>query len=149
MYGKKPLQYCKVISLQLIKIKEKKSIWLHWTPPSTKSHINILTIPHYFFEPSLRALWGAVSWASVLILPQIKLNSQLLSCASFLVNDANHCFSCLNYFNQTLLFYSCILTALSHQSHNFVSLNIFKHIEQIFFLSSLCGMYVTLIVTLL
>ena len=24
MYGKKPLQYCKVISLQLIKINEKK-----------------------------------------------------------------------------------------------------------------------------
>ena len=24
MYGKKPLQYCKVISLQLVKINEKK-----------------------------------------------------------------------------------------------------------------------------
>ena len=111
----------------------KISAWLHWTPPSTKSHINMLTFPHDFLEQSLRAIWGAVSWASVLILPQIKLNSQLLDCASFLVNDANPCFSCFNYFNQTLLFYFCILTALSHQSHSFVTMNVLKHIEQFFF----------------
>ena len=37
-------------------------------------------------EQSLRALWDAASRAAVLILPQIKLNSQLSSCASFLVD---------------------------------------------------------------
>ena len=34
-------------------------------------------------EQSLRAIWDAVSWAAVLVLPQIKWNSQLLSCTSF------------------------------------------------------------------
>ena len=46
-------------------------------------------------EQSLRAICGAASWAAVLILPQIKLNSQLSHCASFLVNrdiiDVQHC----------------------------------------------------------
>ena len=37
-------------------------------------------------EQSLRAIWGAVSWAAGLILSQIKLNSQLSSCAFFKVN---------------------------------------------------------------
>ena len=35
------------------------------------------------WEQSLRAIWDAASWAAVLILPQIKLNSQLSSCTSF------------------------------------------------------------------
>ena len=33
-------------------------------------------------EQSLRAIWDAVSWAAVLILPQMKLNSHLSSCTS-------------------------------------------------------------------
>ena len=33
--------------------------------------------------PPLRVFWNAVSWAAVLILPQIKLNSQLSRCAFF------------------------------------------------------------------
>ena len=37
-------------------------------------------------EHSLRAIWDAVFQATVLILPQIKLNSQFSSCASFLVD---------------------------------------------------------------
>ena len=45
--------------------------------------------PTATLEQSLRAIWGAASWAAVLILPQIKLNSQLSSCASFLVNTGN------------------------------------------------------------
>ena len=44
---------------------------LYWLSPSTS------------LEQFLRAIWGAVFWAVVLILPQIKLNSQLSSCASF------------------------------------------------------------------
>ena len=39
-------------------------------------------------ELSLRAIWGAASWATVLILPQIKLNSKLSSCASILVDTS-------------------------------------------------------------
>ena len=43
--------------------------------------------PTVSLEQSLRAIWGAVSQAAVLTLPQIKLNLQLSSCASFLVNN--------------------------------------------------------------
>ena len=39
-------------------------------------------------EQSLRAIWDAASRAAVLILPQIKLNSQLSSCTSFLVDTS-------------------------------------------------------------
>ena len=38
MYGKKPLQYCKVISLQLIKINGKKI--------ASQKKINNLKLPH-------------------------------------------------------------------------------------------------------
>ena len=38
-------------------------------------------------EQSLRAIWGVASWAAILILPQIKLNSQLSSCAFFFVRQ--------------------------------------------------------------
>ena len=49
------------------------------TPPSPKSHIywpSSLPLWSSFSE-----LWNAVSWAIVLILPQIKLNLQLSHCA--------------------------------------------------------------------
>ena len=39
--------------------------------------------PTAALEQSLRAIWDAASWAAGLILPQIKLNSQLSSCVSF------------------------------------------------------------------
>ena len=39
--------------------------------------------PTAALEQSLRAIWDAASQAAVLILPQIKLNSQLSSCTSF------------------------------------------------------------------
>ena len=45
------------------------------------------TFPHRLLEQSLRVLWGAVSWAPVFILFQIKLNSQFSSCASVLANS--------------------------------------------------------------
>ena len=45
----------------------KESIWLHWAPPSPKPYI--LTFPNASLERSLRAIWGAVSQAAVLILP--------------------------------------------------------------------------------
>ena len=54
--------------------------------------LNILCFPqnHIYTDPlptslkqSLRAIWNAVSWAVVLVLPQIKLNSQLSWCAFF------------------------------------------------------------------
>ena len=46
----------------------------------------ILSFPSTSLEQSLRAIGGAVSWAAVLILPQIKLNLQLLCCAIVLVD---------------------------------------------------------------
>ena len=54
--------------------------------------LNILCFPqnHIYTDPlptslkqSLRAIWNAVSWAVVLVLPQIKLNWQLSWCAFF------------------------------------------------------------------
>ena len=48
----------------------------------------ILTFPPASLEQFLRAIWDAVSQAAVLILPQIKLNSQLSRCAFFL---SPHC----------------------------------------------------------
>ena len=47
--------------------------------PSPKLHINWLS--HFLFRAVLRDIWEAVSQATVLILPQIKLNSQLSCCA--------------------------------------------------------------------
>ena len=52
----------------------------YWTPPSPKPYI--LTSPTAALEQSLRAVWDAASRAAVRILPQIKLTSQLSSCAS-------------------------------------------------------------------
>ena len=43
--------------------------------------------PTATLEQSLRAIWDAASQAAVLILPQIKLNSQLSSCTSFFVDS--------------------------------------------------------------
>ena len=42
--------------------------------------------PPYLFGAVSRAIWDAVSQAIILILPQIKLNSQLSRCAFFSVN---------------------------------------------------------------
>ena len=48
-------------------------------------HQNLIhwLFPTAALEQSLRAIWVAASRAAVLILPQIKLNSQLSSCTSF------------------------------------------------------------------
>ena len=46
------------------------------TPFSSKSHMYLTFHPN-FLEQFLRAIWGAVSWVMVLILPQIKLDCQL------------------------------------------------------------------------
>ena len=50
-------------------------------------------------EQSLRATGGAVHQAVVLILPQIKLNSQLSRCASFLVDNPNGIHSLIRSFS--------------------------------------------------
>ena len=59
---------------------------LNWTDclysPFTKITY-ILTFSLTSLEQFLRAIWGAVSWAAVLILPQMKLNLQLSCCAFF------------------------------------------------------------------
>ena len=52
----------------------KVSVWFHWIP----LHQNLIYWPYptAFLKQFLRAIWGAASWAAVLILPQIKLNLQ-------------------------------------------------------------------------
>ena len=60
----------------------KMSASWHWTPPSPKPYIYWLS-PTAALEQTLRAIGDAASQAAVLILPQIKLNSQLSSCTSF------------------------------------------------------------------
>ena len=54
-----------------------------WTPPSPESHLLTSSPPPTSLKQFLRAVWGAVSQAAVLILLQIKLNSQFLHCAFF------------------------------------------------------------------
>ena len=61
----------------------KMSASWYWTPPSPKPYK--LTFPHYCFG-AVSQRWDAASRAAVLIVPQIKLNSQLSSCTSFLVD---------------------------------------------------------------
>ena len=51
--------------------------------PCTKIRY-VLTFTSSSLEQFLRAIWGAVSWAIVLTLPQIRLNSQLSQCVFFL-----------------------------------------------------------------
>ena len=52
------------------------------TPPSPKSHAHWPSVPASL-EQFLTAIWDAVSQAIVLILPQIKVNSQVSHCAFF------------------------------------------------------------------
>ena len=54
---------------------------------SSKSHI-YCPPPPASLDQFLRAIWGAVSWAIVLILPQINLNLQLSHYAFFLSQQA-------------------------------------------------------------
>ena len=51
--------------------------------PFTKTTY-ILTFPPTSSDQFLRAIWGAIFQAIALILPQIKLDSQLSHCAVFL-----------------------------------------------------------------
>ena len=62
----------------------KMCAWLHVPPPSPKSYIP--TFPPASLERYFRAIWNAASQAAVLILPQIKLRSQLLGLRFFFFN---------------------------------------------------------------
>ena len=55
--------------------------------PSPKSHL-YWPFPRASSEQFLRAIWNVVSWAAVLILSQIRLNSLLACCVFFKVKDA-------------------------------------------------------------
>ena len=59
---------------------------LHGTELPLYQNLVYWLSPTATLEQCLRAIWDAASWASVLILPQIKLNTELSSCASFLVS---------------------------------------------------------------
>ena len=70
-------------------------------------------------EQSLRAIWDAASQAAVLILPQIKLNSQLSSCTSFLVDRLEvFCLTYRNFHFYLIRYFSVfsLLTLLSLQN---------------------------------
>ena len=59
---------------------------LHGTELPLHQNLIYWPTPTAVLEQSLRAIWDVASPATVLILPQIKLNSQLSSCTSFLVD---------------------------------------------------------------
>ena len=65
--------------------KKKKNVSDCRYSPFTKITY-IRSFPPASLEQFLRAVWGAVSWAAVLIWPQIKFNPQLSCWASFSVN---------------------------------------------------------------
>ena len=69
-------------SRNLLQKKKKKKGLIARIPPSPKITC-ILTFLPTSLEQFLRATWDAVSGATALILPQIKLNSQLSCCAFF------------------------------------------------------------------
>ena len=62
-----------------------KCVLDHTYPTSLKSCVT-LTLPPTSLEQFLRAIWNAVSWTVVLILFQMKLNSQLSHCVFFSIN---------------------------------------------------------------
>ena len=55
-------------------------------------------------EQFLRAIWNAISWATVLILPHIKLNAQLSRCAFFFCQQYQKCIIKLDII-QSISFY--------------------------------------------
>ena len=75
-------------------------------PPFTTTSYT-LTLPSTALVQFLRALWNAVSQAIVLILPQIKLDSQLSHCACFSVDSCKR---------KKLVFYvsHCVLGSFGH-----------------------------------
>ena len=50
----------------------------------------ILTFAPPYLEQFLRSIWGAIFQSTVLILPQIKLNSQLSCCAFFFKSEGSN-----------------------------------------------------------
>ena len=76
------------------------------TPPSPQSHI-YWPSPPTFLGPFLRAIWNAASQAIVLILPQIKFDSQLSHCAFFSVDSCKR--------NKFVFYVShCVLGSFCH-----------------------------------
>ena len=64
------------------KKKKKVCAWWHIFP-LYQNHIYTVLPPATSLEQFLRAIWGTVSLATVLILPQIKFNLQLSHCTFF------------------------------------------------------------------
>ena len=80
----------------------------------------MLTFPTASLEQSLRAIWGAVSQAAVLILPQTKLNSQSHVVPLFLVDSSFMLpFSFFQIYALLLLFcnfYHCAIMEFIHST---------------------------------
>ena len=81
IWGSTKSLHSDIIPSGLTKTFCKLSASWYWTPPSPKLIYRLS--PTAALEQSFRAIWDAASQAAVLILPQIKLNSQLSSCTSF------------------------------------------------------------------
>lgn len=77
LISRKALNSFMVISAPswLAKPSAKRHAWLHIPLSSPKSHI--YQPPLYLFGAASQSMWNAISRAIVLILPPIKLNSQL------------------------------------------------------------------------
>ena len=79
--------------MRLIETFWKICAWLHVLPLHKKSHLywppstrppTTTSLKQFF-----RVIWGAVSQAAILILPQIKFNLQLSHCAMFFFLNVN------------------------------------------------------------
>ena len=68
---------------------KKVCVSMHVPPPHFTKITCILLFPPASAEQFLRAIWGALSQATVFFLPPMKLNSQLLHCAFSLSRHAD------------------------------------------------------------
>ena len=93
----------------------------------------ILTFPHGCFGEVSQSYLSAVSQAAVLILPQIKLNSQLSSCTSFFSQHLCLCLHCCpaNRFISTIFlhFTPVFLPGKSHGQRGPVGYSSWGHKE--------------------
>ena len=82
---------------------------IHWLSPTVALE-----------QSSLRAIWDAASQAAVLILPQIKPNSQLSSCTSFLIDRLEgFCLTYRNFHVYLIRYFSVFIFVNSSVSSKF------------------------------
>ena len=100
---------------------------LHCTYPFSKIIYNINSdLLPCSLEQFLRTLWNTVSWVIVLILPQIKLNSQLSHCAFLFSRQLDHMVTLFSVFLRNL--HTVFQSGYTLHSHQHVEGLSFLHI---------------------